>query len=275
MDKIKVKIVSAFTKNGKGGNLAGVVIGYDLSEKFKQDLASELGLSETVFITKINDTEYNFQYFTPRSEIGFCGHATVAGLSQLDFNVATIHTKALELKAFNEDKIYFSVGKPSFVNKIIKEEMVLDSLGITKEDLDPRMPMTILRSGIEEIFVPVISKKLLLNINPALETIKKVSEKYNVVGYHLFAIDDEYTAVTRNLAPIVGINEESATGSANSALGFFLTEMNIVKDKDMIFSQGVNMNCESLIYVKVDEEVYLSGNTTLIEELLVEVNEGE
>ncbi|XMB68048.1 PhzF family phenazine biosynthesis protein [Mycoplasmatota bacterium zrk1] len=271
---VKVKIVSAFTKDGLGGNLAGVVIDSDLSNKVKQEIASKLGLSETVFITKISDSEYRFQYFTPLSEIDFCGHATVAGLSQLDFTEAKISTNSIEIRAINDGDIYFSVGKPSIVEKDLNEELILKSLCITNKDLDDRIPIKVVCSGVQDIFIPIANKDCLLNINPDFKMVKEISKEFDVVGYHLFSLDSDYTAVVRNFAPLYGIDEESATGSANSALGFYLSELKMV-DKELVFLQGVNMNAESLIYVRVEDEVFLSGKTQLIEERLIEVDWSE
>ncbi len=51
----------------------------------------------------------------------------------------------------------------------------------------------------------------------AIMVSKEVSERYNVVGTHLYAVHDN-RIITRNFAPLYDINEEAATGTLNGAL---------------------------------------------------------
>ena len=72
--------VDAFTNRIFKGNPAGVCV---LSpDKMKdsdllQNIAAEMNLSETAFLSK-QDGEYHLRWFTPETEVGFCGHATLS-----------------------------------------------------------------------------------------------------------------------------------------------------------------------------------------------------
>ncbi|XMB86186.1 PhzF family phenazine biosynthesis protein [Mycoplasmatota bacterium WC44] len=274
--EVDVKIISAFTKDGKGGNLAGVVSALGLSKAEKQEIATQLNLSETVFID--NSNGYRFEYFTPVREIDFCGHATLAALSTIDFDKnIDIKVNRFDIKVSKKnDLVYFSSDVPKIKNISVNEEDVLDSLGITHEDID--MNIKVVYSGVEDIFISVKDAETLGNIDPDYKKIKEISNNYNVVGYHVFSLDSDCSAITRNFAPLYGINEESATGSANSALAYYLYENGIQKE-NYVFIQGVNLNKESLIYVDLavgdDVSVRLSGNSTVIETRTIKLYGGK
>ena len=75
---MQVQRIAAFTENGAGGNPAGVVLLDDLPlPEAMQRLAAAVGYSETVFAAPSADG-WRTRYFSPESEVPFCGHATVA-----------------------------------------------------------------------------------------------------------------------------------------------------------------------------------------------------
>ena len=77
--EIEVNIIDAFTNNNFGGNPAAVVITDSwLSEELMQNIASENNLSETAFLIKVGENEDSIRWFSPLTEIAFCGHATLA-----------------------------------------------------------------------------------------------------------------------------------------------------------------------------------------------------
>ena len=56
---VRVYVASAFSKNEKGGNKAGVLIDdYNLSIKQKMKVAEMLGYSETAFISKSDKADF-------------------------------------------------------------------------------------------------------------------------------------------------------------------------------------------------------------------------
>ncbi|MGG4037716.1 PhzF family phenazine biosynthesis protein [Heyndrickxia ginsengihumi] len=81
MREICINHIDAFTTKRFAGNPAGVVLNAEcLSTQEMQQIANELNLSETVFLLPPQTVENDFRvkYFTPKEEIDFCGHATVA-----------------------------------------------------------------------------------------------------------------------------------------------------------------------------------------------------
>ena len=67
---IDVKILRAFAKDGHGGNPAGVVENEPgLSSLQKQEISSDVGVSETVFINTLTETLFDVTFFTPNKEL--------------------------------------------------------------------------------------------------------------------------------------------------------------------------------------------------------------
>ena len=86
---MKFYIVDAFTTELFGGNPAGVVIldeGMDFpADEICVKTAKELRYSETAFIKRLNDMEFNIRYFTPAAEVELCGHATIGSFAALRY----------------------------------------------------------------------------------------------------------------------------------------------------------------------------------------------
>jgi len=77
---MKLYQIDAFTNEIFKGNPACVCIlagNQNMSDILLQNIAMEMNLSETAFLTKEKD-QYNLRWFTPETEVDFCGHATLA-----------------------------------------------------------------------------------------------------------------------------------------------------------------------------------------------------
>src|SRR5208283_2502308 len=77
---MKIYQVDAFTNQIFKGNPAGVCIlppEKMKDDKLLQNIAMEMNLSETAFLCK-QDGEYKLRWFTPQTEVQFCGHATLS-----------------------------------------------------------------------------------------------------------------------------------------------------------------------------------------------------
>jgi len=74
----KIQKLSSFSDGLAGGNPAGVVIDANLPSTVQmQKIAADIGFSETAFAMPENGS-WRVKYFSPESEVPFCGHATIA-----------------------------------------------------------------------------------------------------------------------------------------------------------------------------------------------------
>ena len=266
--------LTAFLKEPHGGNKAGVYINADnLSEKEMQDIAYEVGFSETAFVMKSNVADFKVRFFTPTSEVDLCGHATIATFNLLrDLGIINIGLYTQETKAgilsldVKENMVFMQQPKPIFSEILTFEEV---KSCFTNLEVDEILPIQVVSTGIREIFLPVKNKEILHNLNPNFEQMINIAKKYNTIGIHAFSIDNEVDAYGRNFAPVVGINEESATGTSNGALSSYLYNY-VNKKENFILRQGYSMNQPSEIVAKLEienqkiEKVYVGGTAKIL-----------
>ena len=93
-------------------------------------------------------------------------------------------------------------------------------------------------------------------LHPDMNGLAEYSRELNVVGVHAFALcADRYTAHVRNFAPLYGVPEESATGTANAALTYYLFRHGLVQQgTECLFLQGEAMGRRSLVSTIVHDD---------------------
>ena len=255
---VDVYVAAAFSKDDKGGNKAGVVLGRsELTSVQKAAIAKEMGYSETAFVLDSNKADFKLQYFTPTEEVPLCGHATIAAfstlklLNMLDKTDCTIETETVTLNIHIKDDglILMEQNCPAYLE-------VLDSDIFTgcieKGFIDHRFPIQIVSTGLNDIMLPVDSAEHLEQLSPDFEMIANMSKEKEVVGVHAFTMmkESDVTAICRNFAPLYGIDEESATGTASCALACYLFKY-YKHQPQYIFEQGHNMGEISRIVVNL------------------------
>lgn len=255
---VDVYVAAAFSKDDKGGNKAGVVLGRsELTSVQKAAIAKEMGYSETAFVLDSDKADFKLQYFTPTEEVPLCGHATIAAfstlklLNMLDKPDCTIETEAgiLNIHIKDDGLILMEQNRPAYLE-------VLDSDIFTgcieRNFIDQRFPIQIVSTGLNDIMLPVDSTEHLERLSPDFEMIANMSKEKEVVGVHAFTMikESDVTAICRNFAPLYGIDEESATGTANCALACYLFKY-YKQQSQYVFEQGHNMGDISRIVVNL------------------------
>lgn len=269
--------VDAFTDEPFGGNPAGVVLdSNNLTTEIMQKIANEVNLSETAFIQDMGADRYKIRYFTPLCEVDLCGHATIASFYSLAKQryIRRIDegTKTVRLIT-NKSQLYIDIeykdGKP--INIIMEQntpqsfgvlesvEGIINSSNLKEEDLGfegEDVKAEIISTGLKDIILPVKSKEALDNIEFHMCDLRQVSEDLDVTGVHAFYLPekDSDEVYVRNFAPIVGIDEESATGTANGALIYYLKSHNLITRDQILVNQGETMGRPSKIYCSISKE---------------------
>lgn len=267
---IPVYVASAFSKELKGGNKAGVVLfEHTLTTTQKMAIAKQLGYAETAFISESEVADYKFEYFTPKEEVDLCGHATIGSfvilmhLNKLYKNRYTIETYSGVLTiTIKNDITFMEQNKPIFYDVVSPNELI-DCFDI--KAIDNKYPIQIVSTGLKDILIPIKNETQLHALQPNFEKIKAISAHYNVVGMHLYTFKDE-RIICRNFAPLYDINEEAATGTSNGALACFLYEHHYLQKEAYVFEQGYSLHSPSEILVNLAtntkneiEKVYVGG----------------
>ena len=255
---VDVYVAAAFSKDDKGGNKAGVVLGRsELTSVQKAAIAKEMGYSETAFVLDSDKADFKLQYFTPTEEVPLCGHATIAAfstlklLNMLDKPDCTIETEAgiLNIHIKDDGLILMEQNRPAYL-EVLDSDIFMGC--IERNFIDHRFPIQIVSTGLNDVMLPVDSVEHLEQLSPDFEMIANMSKEKEVVGVHAFTMikESDVTAICRNFAPLYGIDEESATGTANCALACYLFKY-YKQQSQYVFEQGHNMGDISRIVVNL------------------------
>ena len=267
-------ILDAFTDQPFGGNPAGVVL-LDSDnfpeEKLMLQIAAELRYSETAFIRRHSDKEFTIRYFTPKAEVELCGHATIASFyllfhEDLASGQCLCHTPAGDLHIETGEKVMMQMAMPRIVATIENTEEIYKALGVN--DYHPAMPVQIAYSGLPDLMIPLPNVDTLQALNPDMEAIAAITKKYDAVSFHVFAFaNDGYTAHVRDFAPLYDIPEESATGTANAALSYYLQQNGCLDaEAECAFMQGEAMGRPSVVATQIrkDGTIYVGGTAAIV-----------
>ena len=287
--RVRVFLINAFSKNGQGGNPAGVVLNAnELTVKDKQLIAKQVNFSETAFISnryvlsEMQTADFDVSFFTPTQEVDFCGHATLAAFACLleqkiitpGAYIQSTHVGELEVLVSDAGLVTMGQRKASYHEKFQWHEIL--PLLILPSDLKmaTSLPIEVVSTGLKDCIIP-LPKGVLNGLSFDLPAISDFCKRHELIGFHLFELDsvsdnslpNTIKAQCRNIAPAVGIDEESATGSSSGALACYLNKH--LEHKPMVFEfeQGRKMGCLSVLSVTLKTENLLNTEKNTFLEL--------
>ena len=277
--RLKYFIVDAFTSEPFGGNPAGVVLldGDFPSEQLMLQIAAELRYSETAFVKRMDVDEFHLRYFTPSSEVDLCGHATIGAFGALwqrgivNGQAPIVnHTLAGDLTVRVDHQVMMQMAPPMVLDKRVDTERLHDIMAGGTALQWPDLPVEVVSTGLPDIIMPVKDLGSLAALQPDMAALAALSKELDVVGVNAFAIgDDGYTAHVRNFAPLYGIPEESATGTANAALTHYLQRRGRVTAGDGCrFLQGEAMGRPSVVSTQLQDngDIWVGGDSVIVAE---------
>lgn len=277
--KTTVYYVNAFTADSKAGNPAGVVLDADnLSENEMLAIAKEVGFSETAFVSRSEEATRRLRFFTPTEEVDLCGHATIASWSLMhqrnlvDQGISTQETLAglLKVEVGADGLIFMEQAKATFF-EVVEPEIVAPILGIKPTDFNNLFKPQVVSTGLKDLIVILNSEEVLNCLVPDFEAMAVFSKDHGITGMHVLCLLDEQSSIAsaRNFAPLVGIDEESATGTSNGAFLCYLKRYGSLPIQDQYrIEQGISMEQTSYIYGRFENEtVWIGGNATVVKEI--------
>jgi PhzF family phenazine biosynthesis protein len=218
---IRIVQVDAFTNRPFAGNPAAVcVLDAPRTDDWMRDVAREMNLSETAFLTPRNG-DYNLRWLTPAVEVDLCGHATVASAHVLwqdghlpEERQARFHTRSGLLTADRRGD-WIELDFPAKVAaEIAAPEGMLRALGVERANF--------VGKNAFDYFVEIDSEQTLRGLSPDHSTLRKLPVRGIIVTAR--SSTPEFDFVSRFFAPGSGIDEDPVTGSAHTALGPYWAE---------------------------------------------------
>jgi len=245
--KIQVHQVDAFTREPFTGNPTGVVLNADvLGEAQMLAIARELNNAETAFILSPDGDDHSVRarFFTPRSEAGFVGHATVAAQYVLSRRHDAPRWQRQKSKAGIVDievrgtgperRIAIRRSPPTLGRELNDRERlaVLDALALASESLDPRLPLRIVGATGTRLLIGVRGPEPLKHLKPDLQRLTTLSAQIGAAGYFVFALTPnaaDHLTESRMFCPALGIAEDPVSGNAHGLLGAYLAHLGILQ----------------------------------------------
>lgn len=208
--RIPIYQIDAFTDQIFKGNPAAVcLLEFWPEDHILQSIAAENNLSETAFCLLRNE-HYGLRWFTPKTEIDLCGHATLASayviMQYIDPSKKKVsfETKSGMLSVERENDLLamdFPV-RPAIPSEAPPE--LLNGLGI--------QPQEVFRS--RDYMVVVDKEAIVRDLIPDMRFLEQVDG----TGVIVTAPGDTTDFVSRFFAPKLGIPEDPVTGSSHCTL---------------------------------------------------------
>lgn len=247
--------IAAFSDGDTGGNPAGVVIVDELpSDVEMQRIAAKVGFSETAFASPIND-EWRVRYFSPESEVPFCGHATIAlgaalalkngdGEFRLTLNQANITVEGRR----RGDIIAAALQSPPTRSASATPQLISAALklfGYTNDDLAPNLPPALAHGGADHLVLALNSRKALSAMAYDLNKGRQLMNNAGLVTILLAYAETAQLFHTRNPFASGGVYEDPATGAATAAFAGYLRDIAWPNDGVIDIVQGEDMGVRS------------------------------
>jgi trans-2,3-dihydro-3-hydroxyanthranilate isomerase len=260
--------LDVFTNRRFGGNPLAVF--YDavgLSATEMQSLAKEMNLSETTFVFPPEESSHaaRVRIFNRTREMPFAGHPTVGtGFVLADHGHARNGSLHLEVGAgivdvsLRRDRSGIATGativapQPLMLGPNVSPAAIAECVALQASDVLETAHSPVLASMGYGFVIAQVSQMALQHAEPVVDCFRKVVEAHQflegTLGLYLYARDQNRIRA-RMFAPLAGIVEDPATGSANVALGGLLLSLSEAHKAVYEVVQGVEMGRPSLLEV--------------------------
>jgi len=283
--KYRYYICDVFTETRFGGNpLAVLPKAEGLSDHQMQQIAREFNFSESTFVfpAKAGHTR-QVRIFTPAAEIPFAGHPNVGTAFVLaaagEFGEINSSIRAEQRKIISCE---LAAPQSLSLGKTVPAELVASAVSLNRQDIvtDTHHPQ-ICSVGLPFVFTELKDRSALerarinlsgfdalrdLGVNPQLHLYTRVSGGFDIRA--------------RMFAPLSGVPEDPATGSANCTLGGLLAHHK--EESSGIFSwriaQGVEMGRPSTLLARAEkadgtvQATWVGGSCVMVSEGFIYVD---
>lgn len=290
----KFYTLDVFTTKPFAGNPLAVVLDCeDLDDATMQTIASEFNLSETVFVSppECEANRASIRIFTPAHELPFAGHPTVGTAILLNHLKHLGEGDELVLEervgpvrcviSGNGEGRVARFGLPKFATAVdygFDADGWAAALGLKNGDLDAGRG-GLWDGGVPYTMVPVNSLDAVNGVQVDMPELRKVEPIFDGIASNPFvfceggeASDTDFHA--RMFAPLFGIPEDPATGSAVASMSGWISEHVMAETETRSFKieQGYEMGRPSEIYLDIEKRdgavvsAHISGSAVIVSE---------
>lgn len=256
--------IAAFCDGDTGGNPAGVALCPKMPETaLMQRTAAEVAYSETAFAAPFG-RGWRVRYFSPQSEVPFCGHATIA----LGAALAMQHGNNVFELELNHDSITVegtsegnvlaaALQSPHTSSQAAGDVVVSDALalfGYARSELDPRIPPALAEAGARHLILALNSRSRLADMAYDIGPGQQFMNELGLVTISLVFAETPRSFHSRNAFASGGVYEDPATGAAAAALAGYLRDLGWPHGGRLSIVQGQDMGMRSLLNASLSNE---------------------
>jgi trans-2,3-dihydro-3-hydroxyanthranilate isomerase len=280
MPALRFVQVDVFTDTPFCGNpLAVILDGRGLSGEQMQAIAREMNLSETTFILPPTDSaaDAKVRIFTPQLELPFAGHPVVGtsyvlvtegllprregsaeirlqlGVGVLPVEIACTNGVVTQVTMTQRAPQFLAVLPPDDVGQLAR------GVGLDPQDIvSTGLPAQLVSTGLPQLMVPVRSLAAVQAIRLEFGLLHAICERYQTHSMYVFTCETVTPGAqvhTRLFAPLAGVLEDPATGSASGALGAYLVQHGVFGGEAAVIcvenEQGFELGRPSRIFIEV------------------------
>ncbi|ATL27309.1 PhzF family phenazine biosynthesis protein [Streptomyces formicae] len=273
---------TAFTTDPAGGNPAGVVLdAAGLDDAAMLAIAAELGYSETAFLTPDPagaERAYAVRYFSPKAEVPFCGHATVAtavalaerdGAGEFVFATRAGTVPVTVSGAADVLRATLTSVAPR-VEAAAGDDVTeaLAALGWGADELDGALPPRIAFAGARHLVLAAATRARLADLSYDFARLEALMRRLDLTTVQLVWRESDFVFHVRDPFPVGGVVEDPATGAAAAAFGAYARELGLVPaDAELTLYQGADMGRPGVLTVTLrdgEERVRVTGSAVRI-----------
>ena len=297
--KCRLFLVDTFTRERFCGNPAAVVLDAEqLSDGEMRCLARELHGTEVAFVLAADaqDHDLEIRFFSPRREVSFIGHATIAahyvraiaqGVPKGKVRQKS-GTTIIEVEVKGKaPSLHVTVHQsPAAFGPVVPEERrapVLDALGISSASLHPACPMQIMSKWNSRLLIGLSSPETLESLQPDMQALIHLTPHVGADGFFVFAMrpdSDPFTTESRMFCPMIGVPEDPVSGNAHGMLGVYLVHHGLLaangRPARLIGHQGRFVQRPGQVEVQVTASgklataVQVAGDATIVYQAEIE-----
>jgi len=249
--------IDAFTDTPFEGNPCAVFPKADgLSEEEMGKIAMETNLPETSFVLESERADFRVRYFTPRGEIPFAGHPTIATafllaregrirlsgestVVQFEFNIGVLPVRVLTRPDGSIEMVGMEQKPPVFADTVDAGELA-GALGLPEADFLPSAPCQVVSTGVAFLIVPL---KRLDAVKAAEMDRPRARKALRGVGVSAMFVcaPQGFTSGGNTFARLLdpdNAGEDPYTGSATGCMGSLLYRCGVIDSPRMVCEQG-------------------------------------
>ena len=298
--RIAIFRVNAFSSQPFAGNPATVIVdAQQLSESEMLSITREVNHGDAVFLLPADGADHDLRvrFFSPRSETGFVGHASIAAHVVLEHlrrpacprqkqRTGIVRVERFMGASASTSLAGYAFGQlpPSVQGPLAQHRLteMLTALGLQSADLDTRCPVILAGSGGARALIGVRDGAILARLRPDLEQLKILTANGGPAGFFVFTLTPVVSGCyteARMFCPAMGIDEDPVSGNAHAMLGHYLYLLQLLPttSRDLaqtsthfVGRQGHHVGRPGTVYVTVDtnagvpQSVHVGGTAVIV-----------